>query len=97
MNRCKRLRPAKPTISATLREESSHDEGAFNARAFSADAMQTPPGTPVRIEQWGGPGVLAGSVRRVEPSAITKVSALGAADPVFGKRDSRDPNDQSGS
>ena len=47
------------------------------AQLLSADAMQTPPGTPVRIEQWGGPGVLAGSVRRVEPSAITKVSALG--------------------
>ena len=34
-------------------------------------------GTPVRIERWGGPVVLDGRVRRVEPAAFTKVSALG--------------------
>ena len=31
----------------------------------------------VRIERWGGPGVLQGRVRSVEPAAFTKVSALG--------------------
>jgi HlyD family secretion protein len=31
----------------------------------------------VRIDRWGGPGELAGRVRRVEPAAVTKVSALG--------------------
>jgi HlyD family secretion protein len=47
------------------------------AELLTADALQALPGTPVRIERWGGPGTLAGRVRLVEPSAFTKVSALG--------------------
>jgi HlyD family secretion protein len=44
---------------------------------LTADALRAVPGTPVRLERWGGPGVLEGRVRRVEPAAFTKVSALG--------------------
>lgn len=44
---------------------------------LSSDALQAAPGSAVRIERWGGPGVLQGRVRRVEPVAFTKVSALG--------------------
>jgi HlyD family secretion protein len=44
---------------------------------LSADAVRIRPGMPVLIEQWGGAGTLAGSVRRVEPAGFTKVSALG--------------------
>jgi HlyD family secretion protein len=47
------------------------------AELLTTDALQARPGTPVRIERWGGPGALAGRVRRVEPAAFTKVSALG--------------------
>ncbi|MCX2863625.1 HlyD family efflux transporter periplasmic adaptor subunit [Paucibacter sp. PLA-PC-4] len=47
------------------------------AELLSVDAMQLRPGQPVRIERWGGEGVLAGQVLRVEPGAFTKVSALG--------------------
>lgn len=47
------------------------------AELLTADALQAQPGTRVRIERWGGPGVLDGRVRRVEPAAFTKVSALG--------------------
>lgn len=47
------------------------------AELLTTDALKTPPGTAVRIERWGGEGPLAGRVRRVEPAAFTKVSALG--------------------
>jgi HlyD family secretion protein len=44
---------------------------------LSTDAVEIRPGAQVTIEHWGGPGVLAGRVRRVEPAAFTKVSTLG--------------------
>jgi HlyD family secretion protein len=47
------------------------------AELLTTDALQAGPGRDVRIEQWGGPGTLAGRVRLVEPAAFTKVSALG--------------------
>ena len=47
------------------------------AELLTSDALQTQPGGAVRIERWGGPVVLQGQVRRVEPAAFTKVSALG--------------------
>lgn len=47
------------------------------AELLTTDALRTTPGSRVRIERWGGAGVLDGRVRRVEPAAFTKVSALG--------------------
>jgi len=47
------------------------------AELLTADALQARPGSRVRIERWGGPVALEGRVRRVEPAAFTKVSALG--------------------
>jgi HlyD family secretion protein len=47
------------------------------AELLTTDALRTRPGDRVRIERWGGPDALEGTVRRVEPSAFTKVSALG--------------------
>jgi HlyD family secretion protein len=47
------------------------------AELLTSDALLARAGTPVRIERWGGPTQLAGVVRRVEPAAFTKVSALG--------------------
>ena len=44
---------------------------------LSTDAVEIAPGAEVTIEHWGGPGALAGRVRRVEPAAFTKVSTLG--------------------
>jgi HlyD family secretion protein len=44
---------------------------------LSTDAVEIRPGAPVIIEHWGGPGVLKGRVRRVEPAAFTKISTLG--------------------
>jgi HlyD family secretion protein len=47
------------------------------AELLTTDALQARPGSRVLIERWGGDGLLQGRVRRVEPAAYTKVSALG--------------------
>jgi len=47
------------------------------ADLLSTDAVRVEPGTRVLLEQWGGDEPLPGRVRLVEPSAFTKVSALG--------------------
>jgi len=47
------------------------------AELLTTDAPRAVPGTPVRIERWGGTPDLQGTVARVEPAAFTKVSALG--------------------
>jgi HlyD family secretion protein len=44
---------------------------------LSRDGAAIPPGAKVEFEQWGGGVPLLGRVRLVEPSAFTKVSALG--------------------
>ncbi len=44
---------------------------------LSSDATAIQPGMAVHLTQWGGEQPLTGTVRRVEPSAFTKVSALG--------------------
>lgn len=44
---------------------------------LSTDAVRIRPGTQVLIEGWGGEDPLPARVRLVEPSAFTKVSALG--------------------
>lgn len=46
------------------------------AELLTTDAVNAKPGTPASIERWGG-APLEGRVRLVEPSAFTKVSALG--------------------
>jgi HlyD family secretion protein len=44
---------------------------------LTTDAVEIHPGAPVRIERWGGDSALSGRVRRIEPSAFTRLSALG--------------------
>lgn len=46
------------------------------AEVLSRDAVAIAPGARASIENWGGPP-LAAHVSRIEPSAITRVSALG--------------------
>jgi HlyD family secretion protein len=46
------------------------------ADLLTTDAVLAKPGTRASIERWGGPPV-QGRVRLVEPSAFTKISALG--------------------
>lgn len=49
----------------------------IEAEILSRDAVTIRPGDAVEIEQWGGDHPLKGRVRRVEPAAFTKISALG--------------------
>lgn len=44
---------------------------------LSTDAVKLRPGDRMLVEQWGGPRPLAARVRVIEPSAFTKISALG--------------------
>lgn len=44
---------------------------------LSTDAVKVSPGSLVLIEHWGGPTTLEARVRLIEPSAFTKISALG--------------------
>jgi len=44
---------------------------------LSQDAVRIREGMPAEVYDWGGPGTLSAVVRRVEPQAFTKVSALG--------------------
>jgi HlyD family secretion protein len=44
---------------------------------LSRDAVAVRPGARVILEQWGGPEPLTARVRLAEPSAFTKISALG--------------------
>jgi len=49
----------------------------IEAEILSRDAVLIRPGAEVSVEQWGGDTALKATVRRVEPAAFTKVSALG--------------------
>ena len=44
---------------------------------LSTEAVRIQPGAKIFIEHWGGKLTLNGSVRRIEPAAFLKVSALG--------------------
>lgn len=44
---------------------------------LSTDAVKVRPGTAMLLENWGGEAAIRARVRTVEPSAFTKVSALG--------------------
>ncbi len=49
----------------------------IEAEILSRDAVTIHPGDAVEVEQWGGETALKGRVRRIEPAAFTKISALG--------------------
>lgn len=64
-------------LGAPLLEIGNPAEMEIVADVLSTDAVQIKPGAAVSIEGWGKPEALQGKVRRVEPSAFTKISALG--------------------
>jgi HlyD family secretion protein len=76
------LRIAQPSegtvaLGTPLIEIGNLDTLEVVVELLTTDAPRALPGTPVRLERWGGPGVLEGRVKRVDPAAFTKVSALG--------------------
>lgn len=53
------------------------EEIEIEVELLSSDAVRVALGAHAYIARWGGPDELAARVRRIEPSAFTKVSALG--------------------
>lgn len=74
----RRLRQSEGPVvqGAALVEVGDPDEIEIVADLLSEDAVRITPGDRVVISDWGGPD-LEGRVRRIEPFAFTKVSALG--------------------
>jgi len=65
------------SAGAPLVELSNPSQLEIVIELLSTDAVKVSPGAAVFIENWGGPEALEGRVRLIEPSAFTKVSALG--------------------
>ena len=65
------------TLGAPVLEVGDLSQLEIVTELLTTDAVQTREGALVRIERWGSPGTLEGRVRRIEPAAFTKVSALG--------------------
>ncbi len=62
---------------------------------LSSDAVEIKPGAPATLTDWGGEGVLNAYVRRIDPAAYTKVSALGVEEQrVDATLDISDPYDK---
>ena len=53
------------------------DDLEIVADLLSSDAVRVAPGSRAIVERWGGPQPLEAILRHIEPSARTKVSALG--------------------
>lgn len=65
------------TTGTPLLELSNTSQLELVVDVLSTDAVKVAPGASVLVENWGGDAPLRGRVRLVEPSAFTKVSALG--------------------
>jgi HlyD family secretion protein len=65
------------TLGTPLLEIADPSDLEVVVDVLTTDAVQITPGMPVRIERYGVGQPLDGRVRLIEPSAFTKVSALG--------------------
>lgn len=87
-------------VAGEIIEIGDPDDLEIRIDVLSEDAVKIRPGNLVRIEHWGGPQPLEALVRRVEPSAFTKVSALGVDEQrvwVYADFSSEDPADETAS
>lgn len=64
-------------VAGNILEIGDPEDLEIRIDVLSEDAVKIRSGNLVRIEHWGGPRPLEAFVRRVEPSAFTKISALG--------------------
>jgi HlyD family secretion protein len=73
------LRNSEGVVAAGTALLEVGDPGALElvADVLSQDAVAIRPGMSARIVHWGGGAPLAAKVRRIEPAAFTKTSALG--------------------
>jgi HlyD family secretion protein len=73
------IQESESTVSAgsQILEIGDPTDIEIEAEILSRDAITVHPGDAVQVEQWGGETPLTGRVRRVEPAAFTKISALG--------------------
>jgi HlyD family secretion protein len=53
------------------------DDMEIEIDLLSTDAVRVPPAAQALVERWGGEGVLDARLRRIDPAAFTRVSALG--------------------
>ena len=65
------------TLGAPVLEVGDLSQLEIVTELLTTDAVRTRVGALVRIERWGSPATLEGRVRRIEPAAFTKISALG--------------------
>lgn len=68
---------ANVITGAALIEVGDTSQMEVVAELLTTDALKVHPGSRVIIDRWGGPERLDGRVSRIEPSAFTKISALG--------------------
>jgi HlyD family secretion protein len=69
---------AGPVASGTpLAEIGNTTDLEITADLLTMDAMSVRPGAAAEIRDWGGPKGIPARVRRVDPAAFTKISALG--------------------
>lgn len=73
------LEPSERVVAAgtPLVEIGSRADLEVVTDPLSIDAVKVAPGDTMVIENWGGPEPLRAVVHRIDPSAFTKVSALG--------------------
>lgn len=69
---------ARPVQAGTvLLSVGDPDDLEIVADLLSTDAVRLSPGAPASVERWGGDGLLAARLERIEPAARTRISALG--------------------
>lgn len=64
-------------VGAPLLEVADPSDLEIVVDVLTTDAVHIQPGAKVWLERWGGKNAVEGRVRVVEPSAFTKISALG--------------------